>query len=132
MKYFISIFLCFSITYAKNSEYIPVSTKSIGWKSSIDSNDFKVHKISNKYKCKKYLDISDLKKGKYRAKHYIIKNRAICAEDVYIEIPKKVKFNFGLLEIEKSAEVVKETDNYIKIKNPNGKIEKIYKDGKVR
>ena len=115
--------------FANNKFLVPVSKKHINWKSVITSNHIYLSKINQKYKCKKYLDINTLKKNQYRAKHFILKNTALCSEDVYKSSNKKISFNFGSLEIEKNAELIKETDTYIKIKNPNGKIEKIYKNG---
>jgi hypothetical protein len=82
------------------------------------------------YKCKEYLDIKKLKKNKYFAKHYISKNKPICAKDVYIPLQNKVNVRFGNLEIEKEAELIRETKSYIKIKNVDGTIEKIYIDGR--
>jgi hypothetical protein len=118
--------------FAQNEQLVPVSKKAIKWKGQLTAYEVKLKYISDEYNCKRYLDIEALKNGKYRASHYILKNRAICADDVYTEKPKKVKFNFGLLEIEMNGEIVSETDDYIKIKNGDGKIEKIYKDGRKR
>ncbi len=108
---------------------LPISTKTINWKAKITSSNVKLINATIKFKCKKYLDIKILKENKYRAKHYILKNRAICKNDVYVQSDQKIRFNFGLLEIEKEGELIKETDDYIKIKNLDGKIIKIYKNG---
>ncbi|MEA3288576.1 MAG: hypothetical protein U9Q04_00230 [Campylobacterota bacterium] len=132
MKLITLIVILNTFIFGQNEQLVPVSKKPINWKGQLTPYEVKLMHISNKYNCKKYLNIQSLKDGKYRAKHYILKDKAICAEDVYIEKSKKIKFNFGLLEIERSGEVVRETDDYIKIKNRDGKIEKIYKDGRER
>ena len=38
-------------------------------------------------------------------------------------------FDFGNIEIEKDGKVIKDTKQYVRIKNNDGTIEKIYKDG---
>ena len=57
----------------------------------------------------------------------ILKNRVICKKSLYMTSSKKIKFNFGFIEIEKDGEVLKETSKYIRIKNADGTVEKIYK-----
>ncbi|MEA2049941.1 MAG: hypothetical protein U9O56_04350 [Campylobacterota bacterium] len=108
---------------------LPVSTKTINWKEKLTTSNVKIIKASAEIKCKKYLDIDVLKENKLRAKHYILKNKAICKDDVFEQTDRKIKFNFGLLEIEKEGELIKETKDYIKIKNLDGTIIKIYKNG---
>jgi len=122
---------------------VPVSNQSINFKEKIFASKARLLQTTNKLfikkyisknrsVCKEYIDIKIFKENKYRAKHYIFKNKPICKKDVYIPASKKIKFNFGLLEIERDGEIIKETDNYIKIKNLNGTIEKIYKHGHNR
>ena len=115
---------------AKNIQVIPLSNKVINFKNKIYSQDTRLIQINKNYKCKEYLDINLLRKNKYFAKHYISKNKPICAKDVYVPQINKVNFRFGNLEIEKEAELIRETDSYIKIKNVDGTIEKIYTDGR--
>jgi hypothetical protein len=124
------VFILFFISFANgaNNQLLPVSTSDIQWKGQITATNVKLIHANSRYKCKKYLDIKKLKENKYRAKHYILKNTPICANDAYIAQSNKIKFNFGNIEIEKEGEVIRETDKYIKIKNLDGKIEKIYKD----
>lgn len=121
-------FILTSFLFANGITQVPVSKYNINWKEQITDKKYKLITISDRFKCKKYLKAGELKTNNYRAKHYIMKNRAICADDVYIAQAKKVKFNFGSLEIVKDGEIIKETSKYIKIKNLDGKIEKIYKD----
>jgi len=123
----LSVLLCVGLS--ASDILLPVSVKAINWKEKITPSNVKLIKKNDKYKCKKYIDIDVLKKNKYRAKHYILKNKPLCLDDVYIQSEKKIKFNFGFLEIEKDGELIKETNEYIKIKNVDGTMTKIYKNG---
>ena len=118
-----------TIIYADN-QVVPISDKRLSYKSKIYSNNLKLVPVNAKFRCSKYLDMLTLKQNKYYAQRYIRKNTPICLKDVYIPTIKKVKFRFGNLEIEKEAELIKETKSYIKIKNLDGTIEKIYTDGR--
>ena len=109
---------------------VPIANKNINYKSKIYSHDVRLIQENQKFKCKKYLNVIDLKKNKYYALHYIAKDRAICAEDVFIPKSNTIRFKFGNLEIEKEGTIVKETEEYIKIKSLDGTIDKIYKDGR--
>ncbi len=128
MKFLLFALSLITFSCAANVKVLPVSTSDIQWKGQITASNVKLIQADNRYKCKKYLDIEKLKENKYRAKHYILKNTPICYDDAYIAKSNKIKFNFGNIEIEKEGEVIRETDKYIKIKNLDGKIEKIYKD----
>jgi len=125
--------ICFSLFLTLNAastQVVPLSNKTINYKNKIYSQDVRLIQINASYKCKEYLDIKKLKQNKYFAKHYILKNKPLCAKDVYIPKMNKVNFKFGNLEIEKEAELIRETKSYIKIKNVDGTIEKIYTDGR--
>lgn len=127
--FFLFTFVINSVLFAE-VKVVPITPKSIDYRNKIYSYNLKLVQVNEKYKCKEYLDIVTLKKNKYYAKHYIADGSAICLKDVYIPKVNKVKFRFGNLEIEKEAELIKETKSYIKIKNLDGTIEKIYKDGR--
>lgn len=116
--------------FSSQVEVVPLANKAISYKSKIYSQDVRLIQVNDKHKCKEYLDIKKLKQNKYFAKHYISKNKPLCAKDIYIPQINKVKFRFGNLEIEKDAELIRETKSYIKIKNVDGTIEKIYTDGR--
>ena len=128
------IILLFVInSFAYEPQVVPISIKNINFKEQISAKHYKTveyndlnRKIYN-IRCKEYLSLENLKKNKYRAKHYIRKNRVICKKNLFIASSKKIKFNFGFLEIEKDGEVLKETTKYIRIKNADGTVEKIYK-----
>eukprot|EP01155_Anaeramoeba_flamelloides_P005855 Anaeramoba_flamelloidesa1079667_19.p2 GENE.a1079667_19~~a1079667_19.p2 ORF type:complete len:134 (+),score=1.92 a1079667_19:180-581(+) len=73
-----------------------------------------------------------LENAQYMALHYIRKNSIICTKDVEKYVRRSVKFDFGSFEVEKVGDVVQETNDFVKIKTRDGKIEKIYKDGHAR
>ena len=128
-KVLVILSLVYSVVNAE-VQVVPLVNKQINYKSKIYSQNTRLVQANDKYKCKKYLDIKTLKMNKYFAKHFISKNKPLCAKDVYIPQINKVKFRFGNLEIEKDGELIRETKSYIKIKNVDGTIEKIYTDGR--
>ena len=133
MKYKL-IFLLSSAIYCFSSQSIPliISTKSINYKELVSSKykvllNTEANRKFYKVRCKEFIAPEELKNNEYRAKHYIRKNKVICKKDIFIHISKKIKFNFGFLEIEKDGEVVRETEQYIKIRNYDGSTQKFYK-----
>lgn len=66
------------------------------------------------------------------AAHHINKGTIICKDNLTTYQKKSVLFNFGAIQIEKNAKVINENDEYIMIKNENGKKDKIYKDGRIK
>jgi hypothetical protein len=69
---------------------------------------------------------------KYKAKTVLKKNRIICEKDIYKPQNSKLIFNFGTIQIEKYGKVIKETKDYYRIRNEDGTIENVYKDGTIR
>ncbi len=124
------VFIIFSINlYAID---VLVTTAKINYKEKIDIKKLSSAKVLS---VKKYcipLTIQDIESKKYVAKRYLRKGTVLCASDVKEYSKKSVLFNFGLIEIEKEGKIIFENDEYIRIKKPNGKIEKIFKDGSVR
>ncbi len=78
------------------------------------------------------LKLEELKNNKYLSSKFIKKSQIICKDDVKKIVKKSVIFNFGSIQIETDGKIIFENDEYIRIKKDNGKIEKIYKDGKAR
>ena len=125
------LLISFGFLYGNNTlNLVPIANKNIDYKEQIFSYNVRLVQENKNFKCKEYLDIVTLKQNKYFAKHYIAKNRAICANNVFVPEKNTVRFKFGNLEIEKDGEVIRETDDYIRIKNLDGTIDKIYKDGR--
>lgn len=129
---FLICFLPLEALFGQNITVVPYAVKNINYKDKIDRSDFILKQTKEKKVCKKFVDLELLKERKYYAKHYIVNQRAICLENVFIPKENKIKFNFGNLEIERDGEVIRETSKYIKIKNLDGTIDKIYKDGTNR
>jgi len=76
--------------------------------------------------------IRDFENDKYYATHYIRKGSVICLKDIEKYSKSSILFNFGSIQIERDGKLIFENDEYIKIKKRDGKIEKIYKDGRLR
>ena len=134
MKYKLLIIFLFIVnSFASELKIVPISIKNINFKEEILDKHYKIVEYNDLNKriynirCKEYLTLKELQSNKYRAKHYIRKNKVICKKNLFITSSKKIKFNFGFLEIEKDGEVLKETSKYIRIKNADGTVEKIYK-----
>ena len=111
-----------------NAIEILVSDKNINYHQLIDGKNLKHVTISKDIRCTTF-DKNLLKKAKYQARRFIYKGRAICYKDVQKIIINSVRANFGNIEIQRNGNVISENKNYIKIKNYDGKIIKIYKNG---
>jgi hypothetical protein len=118
------------VTFANEIKVVPIANKNIQYNKKIYSYNVRLIQANERFNCKEYLDVITLKKNRYFAKHYIAKDRAICAENVYVPTKNTILFKFGNVEIERSGTIIKEDDEYIKIKNFDGTIDKIYKDGR--
>lgn len=110
---------------------IIVPKKTINYKSLISIKDLSLKKVSSIQKFCKPLTLDDLQKNKYVAKHLLYKGRVICTKDVKVYKKESVVFKFGALEIEKNGKIIFENDEFIRIKRNDGKIEKIYKNGRI-
>ncbi len=111
-----------------------ITTSKINFKEIISSSKLTV---SNVEKVKKFcipMKVSDFTKKKFIAKRYLKKGTVLCAKDVqdYDKNKESVVFNFGSIQIERPGKVIFENDKYIKIRKLDGKIEKIYKDGRLQ
>ena len=129
VKLSIVLILLFS-TFIHANGLVPIAKKSIKYKEKIFSYDVVFVPESKKYSCKKYIDINLLKQNRYYAKSFLRKGKPICLRNVTVPTENSVKFKFGNLEIEQEGIILNETDKYIKIKNLDGTINKIYKDGR--
>lgn len=109
-----------------------ISTDSIAFEEQIDSNKVKLQNVSEVGKSCIPLKLTQLQNEKYITTHYINKNTIICMKDVKKYENESVIFNFGGVEIEKKGKVIYENDDFIRIKNLDGTIEQIYKDGRTK
>jgi hypothetical protein len=123
-----NLFIIFIFLLNINASEVLVSKVNINYKSILDANNLYMQNIEKNIRCTTF-DKKLLKKSKYQAKRYIIKGTPICYKDVQKVVIDQVKFDFGNIEIQRVGKVVSENKDYVKIKNYDGKIIKIYKNG---
>jgi hypothetical protein len=105
-----------------------VSVKDLQYKEVVDFANLQEVNFDKKIYCKKF-DKLKLLEDEYIAKRFITKNSPICDKDLLLAPNHRIKFDFGNIVIEKNGEFMGETDKYIKVKNQDGTIEKIDKNG---
>lgn len=125
MKYLI---ILITILIQINGNLILVSSKNIQYKELINIDNLQYISSDNKIRCKLF-NREFLEKDQYQAKHFIFKNKAICFKDVEKVVINKIQYDFGNILIQRDGKVVGENKDYIKIKNYDGSVEKIYKNG---
>lgn len=111
-----------------NADVALVSSKDIKYKQILEYGDLKKVYIDKKVRCTTF-DKTKLLENTYRAKRYIIKGKPICNKDVEIAKRDKISFDFGNIVIERDGKVIGETKQYIKVKNTDGSVDRIYKNG---
>ena len=77
------------------------------------------------------LALKDINTKSFETKHFIRKNMIICTKDIQLYKDNTILFDFGQIEIQKNGKIIYENNKLVKIKRNNGKIEKIYKDGRL-
>ena len=114
-----------------NSKEILISNKDIKYHEILDYKNLMYVNSDKKVLCKAF-NKEILLNTNYRAKRYIIKGHPICQKNVQIYIKNKIRYDFGNIVIEKDGKIIGETSNYVKIKNLDGTVDKIYKNGQVK
>ncbi len=134
MKLKYKIILSFFIVFSLNIYAIDViiAKDDIKYKEKIDSTKLMLFKSARLKKDCKAFTIKMYNNNTFVSKHYINKGSIICLKDIKVYKKDSVIFQFGSLEIEKEGKILFQNNKYITIKKSNGKIEKIYKDGKTR
>lgn len=127
----LSLFTFIFLSIANASVDVLVAKNVIHYKSKIEVKDLMLQKVPTVKSTCIPLKLSQIDGKVYQALHYIAKGSIICTKDVDIFEKKSVVFNFGSIEIEKNGEIIFQNEEYIRIKRNDGKIEKIYKDGRV-
>ena len=127
-----SLFILVLFSLNLYSIEVIVTNSKINYKDMID-----IKKLSsaNVLSVKKFcipVTIKDFENEKYIAKRYLKKGTVLCKKDITKYKKKSVLFNFGVIEIEKQGNIIFENDKYIKIKRIDGKVDKIYKDGRLQ
>jgi len=128
-KTILLLFLFFMPLYAIE---VLLTTEKIHYNQIVGIKQFKKAEIRKLNKICKPLKFEDLKEKKYVATHYMKENYIICRNDLKEYKKNFILFNFGAIQIQREGKVIFENKEYIKIKKINGKIKKIYKDGRVR
>ena len=109
-----------------------VSKGSIGFEEQLDSSKVVVQEMSELNKTCEPLKLGELESEVYITTHYINKNTVICTKDVKKYDNESIIFNFGGLRIEKKGKIIYENKDFIRIKNIDGTVEQIYKDGRIK
>jgi len=109
-----------------------VSKKTIAFEEKIDISQVEVKEMSEINKFCIPLKMTDIQESNYISTHHINKNTVICMKDVKKSENESIVFNFGGLKIEKKGKIIYENKDFIRIKNADGTIEQIYKDGRLK
>lgn len=109
-----------------------VSKEAINYEEKLDSSKVVLKNVASINKSCEPLKLTDLENDVYITTHYINRNTIICTKDVKKYQDEGVVFNFGGVEIEKKGKIIYENDDFIRIKNLDGTIEQIYKDGRLK
>lgn len=114
-----------------NAASLLVAKNEIGYNEKVLITDLMAKNVSQPNHCIP-LTLTDLNNDTYVTLHFILKGSILCHNDVKVYKKESVVFDFGSLQIEKNGKVIYENDEYIRIKRDDGKIEKIYKDGRLQ
>ncbi len=128
MKYIVLSLLLLCSVYGKE---ILISTKDIPYHQILDYNNLINIKSDKNTRCTMF-DKQKLLKGTYQSKRYIIKGYPICNKDVQRTIKSKIRYDFGNIIIERDGKIIGQTKQYVKVKNSDGTVEKIYKNGRLK
>jgi hypothetical protein len=109
-----------------------VSSKTIAFEEKVDSSKIRSEEVSEINKFCIPLKLSDIEENNYIATHHINRNTVICMKDVRKSDNESIIFNFGGVKIEKKGKIIYENKDFIRIKNVDGTIEQIYKDGRIK
>ena len=105
---------------------------AIEYEEKIDSSNVIVKEVESINKACTPLTLQQLESNQFVTTHYINKNMIICDKDVKNSENEGVVFNFGGVRIEKKGRIIFENNEFIRIKNLDGTIEQIYKDGRLK
>lgn len=126
---FFFFILFIGITLQADAIEVLVAKKDIPYKGNIHIDDFMQKKVAEVNRICIPVTIKDLEQNDFVARHFIRSGRILCTRSIKLDTAKKVLFDFGTLEIERKAKVIHENNRYIKVRLPNGEVQKIYKNG---
>ena len=125
-------FLCLFLSINTFAIDVLISKDAIKFEEKIDASKLKLQNINEINKACIPLTLDEIQNEEYISSHYINKNTIICQKDVKKQNDEGIVFNFGGLKIEKKGKIIYENNEFIRIKNLDGKIEQIYKDGRTK
>jgi hypothetical protein len=125
-------FICFLFSINVFALSVLVTKEAINYEEKLDPSKLKMENIKELNKSCIPLKLSQIQNNEYITTHYINKNVIVCLKDVKKYKDNSILFNFGALQIEKKGKIIYENDDFIRIKNLDGTIEKIYKDGRLK
>ena len=125
-------FLCLFLSINTFAIDVLISKDAIKFEEKIDASKLKLQNINEINKACIPLTLEEIQNEEYISSHYINKNTIICQKDVEKQNDEGIVFNFGGLKIEKKGKIIYENNEFIRIKNLDGTIEQIYKDGRTK
>ncbi len=125
-------FLCLFLSINTFAIDVLISKDAIKFEEKINASKLKLPNINEINKACRPLRVDEIQNEEYISSHYINKNTIICQKDVKKQNDEGIVFNFGGLKIEKKGKIIYENNEFIRIKNLDGTIEQIYKDGRTK
>lgn len=125
-------FIVFLLNLNLFAASVLISKESLNYEEKIDSSKVIVQNVDEIHKSCIPLKLSELQNEEYTTLHHINKNTIICLKDVKKYENETIIFNFGGLRIEKKGKIIYENKDFIRLKNDDGTIEQIYKDGRTK
>ena len=125
-------FLCLFLSINTFAIDVLISKDAIKFEEKINASKLKLQNINEINKACIPLRLDEIQNEEYISSHYINKNTIICQKDVKKQNDEGIVFNFGGLKIEKKGKIIYENNEFIRIKNLDGSIEQIYKDGRIK
>ncbi len=125
----IIVFIVCSSLFLQSAILVVKSSTNIRYQEEISSSNVHLEYVNNVKRSCSPVTKKEIIKNKYSAKVFFRKGRIICKKDVYSKHNNILIFDFGTIEIEKSGKIIRETNDYIRVKDSTGKVNKIYKNG---
>ena len=125
-------FLAILLNITLEATSVIVAKEAIKLDEQIVASKIRVQNSANVNKSCEPISLNDIQNEIYIAKHHINKNTIICKKSIKQFSDETIVFNFGGVEIEKKGKVIFENNDFIRIKNVDGTIEQIYKDGRLK
>ena len=130
MIFKLSFFILILLSTNSFAIKVLVTKSAIGYEQRVQASNLRLVNVENLRKICVPLKLKEIQNNEYISTHYINKGSILCKRDVKDYAKQSVLFNFGSLEIERKGKLIYENDEFIRIRKEDGKIEKIYKDGR--